>query len=106
MAEGETDLEQARAKAAGLERWFRKRLLNELCVLFVVLIAVEALISTASPQVVATTLLCVSVSAVIGLGMAVRTFLILRELRNHPLTAVARLTKWRKLKRAGFVPVE
>jgi hypothetical protein len=46
-----------------------------------------------------------AVFAVIAVVMTVRILLILREVRHHPERAVARLTKRRKLIKAGFAPV-
>jgi hypothetical protein len=105
MAEGETDLEAARLKAEGLERWFRQRLSRGLTRLLVGLIILGGLISTYFPPVLVTGSICLSVAVVIAGVMTVRTLVILRQLRRNPEQAVARLTKWRQLKKAGFTPV-
>jgi cation transporter-like permease len=107
VAEDETDLEKALAKAEGLKRWFRARLLNGLTRLLIVLFIIGGLFTslTPEPHMLLTASICVSVCVVIAVVMTVRIVLILRELRRHPEQAVARLTKWRKLRRAGFVPV-
>ena len=106
MAEIESDLEKAQAKAEGLERWFRARLLNGLTKLLVGLIVIGGLITTYTTNHLWPGLICVSVAVVIALVMTVRTLLILGELRRNPEKAVARLTNWRQLKKAGFTPVE
>jgi antibiotic biosynthesis monooxygenase (ABM) superfamily enzyme len=105
MAEGETDIEQARVKAEGLARWFRERLSRSLTKLLVGLIVLGGLVTTLTTHHLVPGLVCLSLFVVIALTMIVRTQLILRELRLHPEHAVARLTKWRKLQRAGFAPV-
>jgi hypothetical protein len=104
MANSETDLEKTQLKAAGLERWFRARLLNGLTRLLIALFVFGGIVTTLTPHMLLTASICASVGAVIAVVMTVRISLILRELRNRPEQAVARLTKWRKLKRAGYAP--
>jgi hypothetical protein len=105
MVEELTDLEQAQMKSVGLARWFRERLSIGLTKLFVGTIVLGGLITTATSHVLVTGSVCLSVFAVIAVVMIVRTFLILRELRHQPAHAVARLTKMRKVQKAGFTPV-
>ncbi|MGB8196055.1 MAG: hypothetical protein WCF25_03510 [Acidimicrobiales bacterium] len=105
MAEFTTDVEQARMKAVGLQRWFRKRLSFELTRLLVGLIVLGGLISTATSHVLVPGAVCLSVFVVIAAVISLRTLVILGELRREPAKAVARVTKWRKVKRAGFTPV-
>ncbi len=104
MAE-ETRTDQARSKAAGIQRWLRSRLLNGLTRLFLMLVIIGGLITALTPKPLLSARVCVSVFVVIALSMAVRTVLLLRELREHPEEAVARLTKRRNIKKAGFTPV-
>ena len=106
MTDDETDLEKAHAKVAGLERWLRARLLNGLTSLLLMLLIVGGLISALSPHFLLTLSICASVCVMIAVWMTVRTLLIIRELRTQPEHAVARLTKWRKVERAGFIPVK
>jgi hypothetical protein len=49
-------------------------------------------------------LVCSSVAVAIALLMSVRTLLVLRALRRRPERTVARLTKRRRLQKAGFAP--
>jgi hypothetical protein len=107
MIEHETDQEKVQAKAVGLRAWFRARLLNGLNRLFLVLLIPGGLViaETSPPDRLLSVILCVSVCGTIALVMCLRTALILRQLRRDPAKAVARLTKWRQLKRAGFTPV-
>jgi NhaP-type Na+/H+ or K+/H+ antiporter len=104
---GETYSEKVRAKAAGLEPWFRARLLNGLTRLFLVLLIPGGLVVSQVPErdMLVTATVCVSICTVIAVVMTVRILLILRELRKHPERAVIRLTKWRKLQKAGFTPL-
>ena len=106
MAEGETNLEKARAKAEGLERWFRKQLIFSLNRLLIGLIVLGGLITTATSHVLEVGSVCLSVFVVIALIITIRYSFILRELRRDPEKAVARVTKWRRLRKAGFTPVE
>jgi hypothetical protein len=106
VADVESDLEKAEAKAEGLERWFRARLLNGLTILLIGLIIIGGLVTTYTTDHLWPGLICLAISVMSALVMTVRTLLILRELRRHPEKAVARLTKWRQLKKAGFTPVE
>jgi hypothetical protein len=107
VAEVESDLEKAQMKAAGLEVWFRARLLNGLTRMFLVLLIPGGLITSQVPEhdMLLTASICALVCVTIAVVMTVRILLILRELRTDPLRAVARVTKWRKLRRQGFTPV-
>jgi hypothetical protein len=106
MLDEETDEEKVRAKAAGLEQWFRARLWNGLTRVFLVLLIPGGLLTATRPesQMLLTASICVSVCAVVAVVMTVRILWILHELRSRPEHAVERLTKWRKLQRAGFTP--
>jgi hypothetical protein len=103
----ETEQAQVRAKAAGLAPWFRARLLNGLNRLFLVLLIPGGLLiaETPPPNRLLVLILCVSIFGAVALGMSLHTALVLRQLRRDPEKAVARLTKRRTLKRAGFTPV-
>ena len=105
MTDGETVLEEAQAKAEGLQRWFRARLLNRLIRLLVGFIVLGGLASTTTSHSLLVAIVFAAVFAVIAVVMTVRILLILRELRHRPERAVARLTKRRKLIKAGFAPV-
>jgi hypothetical protein len=102
----ETHEEETRAKAEGLEAWFRARLLNGLTRLVVILLIPGGLITAMAPRndLLLTAALCASICAAAGVVMTIRILLILRALRTHPERAIVRLTKWRKLQRAGFTP--
>ena len=104
MADIETDPEKSHAKAVGLARWFREQLFKGLSQLLVGLIVLGGIITTLTTHHLVPALVCASVAGAIALTMTVRTLLVLRALHRHPERTVARLTKRRRLRKAGFAP--
>ena len=95
MAVDETVREEARAKVVGLGRWFQARPLNGLTRLLLVMLIGGGLCRavTPAPHTLATACIYLSVGVGVAAVMAVRTLLIVRDLRVRQIEAVARLTK-------------
>jgi hypothetical protein len=104
VAEIETDPEKTHAKAVGLGRWYREQLFKRLSQLLVGLFVLGGIITTLTTHHLVPALVCSSVAVAIALLMSVRTLLVLRALRRRPERTVARLTKRRRLQKAGFAP--
>ena len=105
MDDGAADLEKAAAQAPGLERFLRGRLVNTSTFLFLVVVLVGGIISASTPgsHFLETASICLFVAAACAGWLVARYLLLVRRLRNDPVSEIAKLHRKRSIKKAGFV---